>query len=141
MDGQRRELAKLAGEPGPNMVDWYCDNDVSASTRSRKDRPEYRRLLADAKAGRFSVIVAYSSSRLTRRPRDLEGLLDLAERHQVSYRYATAPAAALAGGASITADRRIGVMKRARRGPRSVVPCYGGQPSARLSRPDNRLLG
>ena len=37
-------------------------------------------MLADLDAGRFGTIVAYSMSRLTRRPREAEGLLERAER-------------------------------------------------------------
>ena len=75
------------------MWSWgvYTDNDIGASTRSRKPRPDYQRMLADARAGRFEVILAYASSRLTRRPREHEDLIELAERHGVAYRYVRSP--------------------------------------------------
>lgn len=75
-------------EDGGNI---YRDNDVSASTRSRRVRPAYRSLIADAQAGRFNVIIAYTSSRLTRRPREHEDLIELAERHGVRFEYVRSP--------------------------------------------------
>ena len=56
-----RELARRKGwaviEPA------YEDNDLSAF--SGKRRPGYEQLLADAKAGRINVIVAWHADRLT----------------------------------------------------------------------------
>lgn len=61
----------------------YEDNDVGASTRSHKVREQYAAMLDAARAGEFSAVLAYSNSRLTRRPRELEDLLDLYEQHGV----------------------------------------------------------
>lgn len=69
----------------------YCDNDISASTRSSKPRPEYARMLADARAGNFDVILAYTTGRLTRRPREFEDLIDLAERRGTEFEYVRSP--------------------------------------------------
>jgi site-specific DNA recombinase len=57
----------------------YSDNDLSASRNSHKARPAYERMLADVRAGRVQALLAYSTSRLTRRPREFEDLIDLAE--------------------------------------------------------------
>jgi site-specific DNA recombinase len=73
------------------LVDVYRDNDRGASRHSRKRRPEYERLLADARAGRINHIVAYTSSRLTRRPREHEDQIDLAIQHGVQYGYVRSP--------------------------------------------------
>jgi site-specific DNA recombinase len=62
------------------VADVYADNDISASTRSTKPRPEYERMIADIDAGRLDVIVSYSTSRLTRRPMEFERLIELAEK-------------------------------------------------------------
>ncbi len=78
---QERVARDLANRRGLEVVGIYADNDRGASTRSRKRRPEFDRLLGDAAAGKFEVIVAYSSSRLTRRPREFETLIELAEKH------------------------------------------------------------
>jgi hypothetical protein len=66
-----------------NGHDWvqvrepYRENDTSASTRSRSKRPVYEGMLADLRAGVADVLVAYSTSRLTRRPLDYERLISL----------------------------------------------------------------
>jgi site-specific DNA recombinase len=76
---------------GDVVVDEYCDNDISASTRTKKIRPDYQRLLADARAGRINKIVAYTSGRLTRRPRENEDQIDLAEQHGVEFKFVASP--------------------------------------------------
>lgn len=91
VDRQDEDLRAAAAREGDIVVDVYRDNDLSASTRSRKSRPEYGRMLADARAGRITRIRAYSASRLTRRPREHEDLIELAERHGVDFRYAQSP--------------------------------------------------
>lgn len=64
------------------IVDEYVDNDTGAS--SGKPRPEYERLLTDVQAGHLDVIVAWHLDRLIRRPADLERLIELCERHNVT---------------------------------------------------------
>jgi DNA invertase Pin-like site-specific DNA recombinase len=91
VERQREDLEFEACRAGLRVVGRYEDNDIGASTRSRKRRPEYERMLADAAAGRFQVIIAYTSSRLTRRPRENEDLIELAERHGVGFRYLRSP--------------------------------------------------
>lgn len=78
-------------EVGGRAVRAYVDNDISASTLSRKRRPDYSQLLADAKAGRVHKIRAYTAARLTRRPREFEDLIDLATKHSVVYAYIRSP--------------------------------------------------
>lgn len=71
-----RELAeRLSAE----VVEVYTENDVSASTLSKAERPEYDRLLIDAAADPGSMIIAYSNSRITRRPAEWEDLIRLYE--------------------------------------------------------------
>jgi DNA invertase Pin-like site-specific DNA recombinase len=69
----------------------YKDNDISASTRSRQTRPEYQQLLEDARNGLIDTIIAYKSSRLTRRPRENEDLITLAEQYGVKFYYVASP--------------------------------------------------
>jgi site-specific DNA recombinase len=73
------------------VVDVYCDDDISASTNSSKPRPDYDRLLADARAGRIKVVLAYKKSRLTRRPREHEDLIDLAKDHGIRFYFVASP--------------------------------------------------
>jgi DNA invertase Pin-like site-specific DNA recombinase len=73
-----RELAERLHLP---VTTVYSDNDVGASdqTNKKKTRPGYKRLLADARSGAFTHIIAYSNSRLTRRVLELEDLIKLHE--------------------------------------------------------------
>ncbi|GAA2293966.1 hypothetical protein GCM10010149_47370 [Nonomuraea roseoviolacea subsp. roseoviolacea] len=87
---QQEDCLTLAERIGATVVDTYIDNDISASTRSRKDRPEFDRLLADVRAGRVNTIVYYSSSRLTRRPLEFEIIIQLVEETGVKLHTVTA---------------------------------------------------
>jgi DNA invertase Pin-like site-specific DNA recombinase len=73
------------------VVADYVDNDISASTRSAKPRPQFQQMVADAREGKFSIILAYTSGRLTRRMRENEDLIELAEKHGISYEYLRSP--------------------------------------------------
>ncbi|KAB1925141.1 recombinase family protein [Micromonospora noduli] len=80
--GERADLVYVAS---------YVDNDIGASTKSTKRRNDYERMLADAKAGHFEVIAAYTTGRLTRRPREHEDLIDLAVDHRIEFEYVRSP--------------------------------------------------
>lgn len=72
---QEEDCRALANERGWTVAEVYVDNDTSAT--SKKPRPEYQRMLADARAGRIDAIVGWHIDRLTRKPRELEDLIDL----------------------------------------------------------------
>lgn len=59
----------------------YVENDIGASTRSRKPRPQYAAMLKAARDHEVATLAAYSNSRLTRRPREMEDLIELFEKH------------------------------------------------------------
>lgn len=81
---QEQDCRDLAARDGLEVVAVFTDNDTGASTRSRKKaRPQYADMLSRARAGEFGVIIAYSNSRLTRRPLELEELITLYEQHGV----------------------------------------------------------
>lgn len=151
VERQDKDCLGLTRRDGLTVFDVYRDNDISASTNSRKPRPEYNRLIADAKAGKFSVIVAYTSGRLTRRPREHEDLIDLATGYGIRYRYVRSPsfdlntaqgreiartmAARDAGEAEEIAERVAAeVLDRAERGE------YHGGPRGYGLTPDGRDL-
>ena len=77
VERQEADCRALADRLGLQVAGVFIDNDVSASTLSKKPRPAYDQLIDAAKNGRVSHIVAYSNSRLTRRPRELGDLIDL----------------------------------------------------------------
>lgn len=74
---QERLCRELAESLGLSVVAVFSDNDISASRRSRKPRPGYEELLRRAREGDFAKVLAYSTSRLTRRPRQFEDWIDL----------------------------------------------------------------
>jgi site-specific DNA recombinase len=82
VERQRQDTLSLATSKGWDVVEVYSDNDVSASRNMR--RPEYERMLGDIEAGRIQAIVVWDIDRLTRRPSELEHIIDLADKHQVS---------------------------------------------------------
>ena len=82
---------ELAAQHGLTVTAVYKDNDASASTNSRKPRPQFEAMLAAADRGEFDTIVSYSMSRLTRRPAEWERLIALAQRRGVSYLYKVSP--------------------------------------------------
>jgi site-specific DNA recombinase len=77
---QERACRRYCKQRGWRVVDVVADNDVSASRYARKTRPGWDRALAAMEAGEAEVVVATHLDRLTRRPRDVEDLIDIAER-------------------------------------------------------------
>ncbi|MCK8468084.1 recombinase family protein [Microbacterium sp. KSW4-16] len=80
-----RELATRLGYEVPEHL-VFIENDVSASTRSSKPRPLYEQVMAAARRGEVQAILAYSNSRLTRRPMEVEDLIRLYEQTGVRVR-------------------------------------------------------
>jgi site-specific DNA recombinase len=70
-----REMA--AGRGWVVLEPVYRENDTTASTRSKKSRPVFEQLIQDVTAGGIDVLIAYSTSRLTRRPLEYERLIEL----------------------------------------------------------------
>ncbi|BCJ65142.1 recombinase family protein [Polymorphospora rubra] len=91
IDRQDEQLDDLAERLDLVIVGDYVDNDIGASAKSRKPRPDYNRLLADARAGKFEYILAATTGRLTRRPREHEDLIDLAVQHGTRFAYSRSP--------------------------------------------------
>lgn len=91
VERQDEDLDALAQRLGFTVVADYVDNDISASSKGKKARPEYQRMLTDAKAGKFDAILAYTTGRLTRRPREFEDLIDLAVDHGIEFKYVKSP--------------------------------------------------
>ncbi|MFH9573706.1 recombinase family protein [Streptomyces sp. NPDC017230] len=70
---QRQEKAcrELCERMGWEVLKVYPENDVSASTTSKRRRPQYTEMLRDARDGLIDGIVVYSIDRLTRRISEL----------------------------------------------------------------------
>lgn len=80
---QEEDCRALAERHGWSVAAVYVENDTSASIGSAKQRPQYAEMLQRACRGEFGAVVAYSNSRLTRRPREYEDLIELAEKRGV----------------------------------------------------------
>lgn len=86
---RQEELCReLAARHGLTVVEVYTDNDIGASekTDAKKVRHGFNKLVADTRAGLFQHIIAYSNSRLTRRIRELEDLIQLHDETRVEFR-------------------------------------------------------
>lgn len=64
------------------IPDSYDDGGISGGSL---DRPDLQRLLADIAAGRVDTVVFYKVNRLTRSLTDFAKLMDLFDRHGVSF--------------------------------------------------------
>jgi DNA invertase Pin-like site-specific DNA recombinase len=73
-DNQLLELQRVAEFSGWKVVGIYRDNGVSGG-KGRDQRSEFDRLLKDATARRFDVVMAWSLDRLSRSLRDLVSFL------------------------------------------------------------------
>lgn len=78
---QEEDCRTFCERRGWNVTDVYPDNDVSAY--SGAPRPEWDRLISDVKVGAIDAIVCWHVDRLTRSPRELEDVIDLADRQGV----------------------------------------------------------
>lgn len=65
------------------IVGEFIDEDFSASRYSRKSRPQYQALLGAIDAGEVDAVVAWHIDRLYRQPKELEHLIDLAEKRKL----------------------------------------------------------
>jgi DNA invertase Pin-like site-specific DNA recombinase len=88
VERQERTCRELAERLGYEVMHVYIENDISASTRSKKPRPQFADMMKRAVG--VDAILAYSSGRLTRRPRENEDLIELYEEHGTLIHYANA---------------------------------------------------
>lgn len=79
---QEKESRELAARLDAEVARVFADNDISAY--SGKPRPGYKDMLKGLEAGDASVVLAWHTDRLHRSPKELEGYIDLCERHGVT---------------------------------------------------------
>lgn len=77
---QEEDTLAAAVRAEVSEVRRYCDNDIGASTKSRKRRPDFEKLIEDVEKGVISTVVYYTNARLTRRPAEYEKIISLVER-------------------------------------------------------------
>ncbi|MEW2484890.1 recombinase family protein [Streptomyces sp. NPDC048411] len=84
---QRQEKAcrELCERMGWGVLKVYPENDVSASTTSKRRRPKFTEMLRDARDGLIDGIVVYSIDRLTRRISELTSFLEEQKEHGFAF--------------------------------------------------------
>ena len=82
-----RLAAYITSQDGWEPVRDYSDR----MSGSKVDRPGLQRALADARAGRFDLLLVYRVDRLSRSVRGLAQVLEELDRAKVSFRSATEP--------------------------------------------------
>ena len=78
VDRQEAECRAKAQSLGLTITEVYTDQGRSASSK-RVVRPEYDRMLADAREGRIGGVITWAHDRLTRQPEQLGDWLALAD--------------------------------------------------------------
>lgn len=78
---QEKDCRALAQSKGWTVTAVYQDNDTSAT--STRPREHYQRMLADIEAGIIDAVMVWDVDRLTRKPRELEDIIDLANRFKI----------------------------------------------------------
>jgi len=81
VDRQEPPTRALCARLGWRIERVFVDNDLSAYGNRR--RPDYEEMLAWAQEGRIRAIAAWDADRLTRKPRENEDLIDLADQHGI----------------------------------------------------------
>ncbi len=74
---QEKDAQEWAARHGWTIAEVYVDDDISAY--NGKHRPAYRQLLSDIAEGRRDGLIAWHPDRLTRRPTELEELVEVVE--------------------------------------------------------------
>src|SRR5947209_1128271 len=89
---QEQDCRAQAKRRNWTVSEVFVDNDISAyaTTRRRKTRPAYERMMDAIRAGAVGAIIVWHPDRLHRTPRELEDFIDLIEAHKVSVATVTA---------------------------------------------------
>ncbi|MGW4699549.1 recombinase family protein [Streptomyces sp. NPDC004285] len=95
---QENSCRELCERLGWGVLRVYSENDVSASTTSRRSRPAYAEMLRDARDGLVDGIVVHSIDRLTRRIGELSSFLEEQREHGFAFATTEGEDTSTAGG-------------------------------------------
>ena len=84
VERQEKECRELAARLGWPVADVFTDNDISASSFSRKIRTDYQRLVEAIQAGRIDSVITWHSDRMFRRPDEHEQYIKLCQTHDIN---------------------------------------------------------
>lgn len=132
--------------------DMYIDNDISASTLSKKRRPEYDRLMRGIQDGRIKALAYYSNSRLTRRPMEWIQIIELARnglqlasvasgQHDLTTADGRAVALTIAAWDAAEAERTSERIRRTQRQRREMALPTGGRRMFGYKAPETGVRG
>jgi site-specific DNA recombinase len=108
VDRQLQDCRKLAAGLGWQIAEEYVDNDVSAFTG--KPRPGYGRMLDDLRDGLRDAVLVYHLDRLTRRPIELEGFLEVVDAAKVRHVQSVTGGTNLGSGDGLLVARIMGAV-------------------------------
>jgi len=77
--------AFIASQRAEGWIPVADDYDDPTYSGGNMDRPALKRLLADIEAGKIDIVVVYKIDRLTRSLTDFSRMIDVFERHRVSF--------------------------------------------------------
>lgn len=66
MDAQRKEIGRWSKQHGLDLIAIYAEEGRSAHTEKIHRRPQLARLLKDAEAGAFDIVVVHNIDRWSR---------------------------------------------------------------------------
>ncbi|MBI4669786.1 MAG: recombinase family protein [Elusimicrobia bacterium] len=92
LDAQKEYCeAFIKSREGEGWRAFPVDYDDPGFTGGNMDRPALRRLVADAKAGKFQVVVCYKYDRLSRNTKDFLHILEIFDKHEAAFVSVTQP--------------------------------------------------
>ena len=143
LDGQREAIRMRCQQEGWQLVEVYSDEGLSAWQDKAEHRQAYQRMLADAQAGKFDVVVVHSIDRMARSLMTMMNTLKLLRDYDIAFLsimealdfsqpYGKALMAMLAVLAEIYSDNlsehaKKGLRQRRSKGLHSGRPPYGYQ--------------
>ena len=86
LDAQKEAgLAYIASQRAEGWIPVSDDYIDPGFTGGNMDRPGLKRLMTDIEAGKIDIVVVYKIDRLTRSLGDFSRLIEVFERHKVSF--------------------------------------------------------
>jgi site-specific DNA recombinase len=83
VERQEKECRELAERLGWTVLDVFTDNDISASSYSRKTRTDFARLVKAIESGRINAVIAWDSDRMFRRVDEHEKYIKLCTQYGI----------------------------------------------------------
>lgn len=80
---QEKECRELADRLGWTVIEVFEDNDISASSFTRKQRTAYQNMVEAITTGHINAVISWHSDRMFRRVDEHEHYIQLSQRHNV----------------------------------------------------------